>query len=118
VARETIVKLIDDLDGTTAAETVKFGLDGVAYEIDLSAKNAEKLRNVLAPYVEKGSRVDRRRVATLGGRGATSRGRGGAGERDQNKAIRAWLTAKGYDVAPRGRIKQELVDQYHKEAGR
>jgi hypothetical protein len=40
------------------------------------------------------------------------------GERDQNKAIRALGSAQGYDVAPRGRIKQELVDQYHKEAGR
>jgi len=118
VARETIVKLIDDLDGTTAAETVKFGLDGVSYEIDLSAKNADKLRSVLAPYMEKGSRVDRRRVATLGGRGATGRARGGSGERDQNKAIRAWAQRKGYEVAPRGRIRQELVDQYHKEAGR
>jgi hypothetical protein len=118
VARETIVKLIDDIDGTTAAETVTFGIDGVAYEIDLSAKNAEKLRNVLAPYVEKGARVDRRRVATLGGRGAASRARGGSGERDQNKAIRAWAQRKGYEVAPRGRIRQELVDQYHKEAGR
>ena len=118
MARETIVKLIDDLDGTTAAETVKFGLDGVAYEIDLSAKNAEKLRSVLAQYVDKGSRVDRRRVATLGGRGSAARARGGTGERDQNKAIRAWALRKGYDVAPRGRIRQELVDQYHKEAGR
>lgn len=118
VARETIVKLIDDIDGTTAAETVKFGLDGVAYEIDLSAKNADKLRSVLAPYVEKGSRVDRRRVATLGGRGATGRARSGGGERDQNKAIRAWAERKGIPVAPRGRLKQEIVDQYHKEAGR
>jgi hypothetical protein len=118
VARETIVKLIDDLDGTTAAETVKFALDGVSYEIDLSAKNAEKLRGVLAPYVDKGSRVDRRRVATLGGRGITGRARSGGAERDQNKAIRAWALRKGYDVAPRGRIRQELVDQYHKEAGR
>jgi hypothetical protein len=113
-----VVKLIDDLDGTTASETVKFGLDGVSYEIDLSAKNADKLRSALAPYVEKGSRVDRRRVATIGGRSAGGRARGGSAERDQNKAIRAWAQRKGYDVAPRGRIKQELVDQYHKEAGR
>ena len=79
---------------------------------------AARLHRVLAPYVEKGSRVDRRRVATLGGRGATGRARSGGGERDQNKAIRAWAQRKGYDVAPRGRIRQELVDQYHKEAGR
>jgi len=47
------------------------------------------------------------------------RGRGGAvAEREQNKAIRAWALRKGLDVAPRARIKQDVVDQYHREAGR
>ena len=31
---------IDDLDGSEAEGTVRFGLDGADYEIDLSAKNA------------------------------------------------------------------------------
>jgi hypothetical protein len=118
VAKETVVKLIDDLDGSTADETVKFGLDGVAYEIDLSDKNAHKLREILAPYVEKGSRSDRRRAVTIGGRSAVARGRGAAAEREQNKAIRTWAQRKGIPVAPRGRIKQDIVEQYHKEAGR
>jgi hypothetical protein len=118
VARETVVKLIDDIDGGTAEETVKFGLDGVTYEIDLSSKNADKLRNVLAPYLAKGTRADRRRAVTIGGRSASTRGRGAAAEREQNKAIRTWALRKGIPVAPRGRIKQETVDQYHKEAGR
>lgn len=115
MARETFTKLIDDLDGGEAQETVKFGLDGHSYEIDLSAKNATKLRSVLAPYVEVGTRVSGRGSAP--GRGG--RGRGGAAtERDQNKAIRAWALRKGLPVAPRGRIKQEIVDQYQREAGR
>lgn len=118
MAKETVVKLIDDLDGSTADETVKFGLDGVAYEIDLSEKNAHKLREFLAPYVDKGSRSDRRRAVTIGGRSSAARGRGAAAEREQNKAIRTWAQRKGISVAPRGRIKQEIVEQYHKEAGR
>jgi hypothetical protein len=36
VAKETITKLIDDLDRREAHESVKFGLDGHSYEIDLS----------------------------------------------------------------------------------
>jgi hypothetical protein len=116
VAKETFTKLIDDLDGGEAHETVKFGLDGHSYEIDLSTKNANKLRNALTPYLEHGSRVAGRTSGM--GRGA-GRGRGGAvAEREQNKAIRAWAQRKGYDVAPRGRIRQEVVDQYHREAGR
>jgi Lsr2 len=119
VARETFTRLVDDIDGGEAEETVKFALDGVAYEIDLSKKNADKLRNALKNYLDKGTRVDRRRAVTIGGRSATARGRGGAtAEREQNRAIRAWAQRKGLEVAPRGRIKAEVVEQYHREAGR
>ena len=117
MAKHQIIKLIDDLDGGEAQETVKFGLDGRDYEIDLSNKNATKLRNLMAPYVDKGAKLDSRRTVTVGGR--TARGRGGAAtEREQNKAIREWAQRKGIAVAPRGRIKQDVVEQYHKEAGR
>lgn len=34
------VGLVDDLDGEPAAETVRFGIDGATYEIDLSTDNA------------------------------------------------------------------------------
>ncbi|HEY7224382.1 MAG TPA: Lsr2 family protein [Micromonosporaceae bacterium] len=114
MAKTTIVQLVDDLDGSEAIETVKFGLDGYAYEIDLSQKNASKLRDALSRYIEHGSRISGR---------ASGMGRGGSrrpavAEREQNKAIRAWAIRKGYDVAPRGRIRSEIVDQYHREAGR
>jgi hypothetical protein len=116
VAKETITKLIDDLDGGEAHETVKFALDGHSYEIDLSTKNATKLRNALTMYVDNGTRVSGRMGSAVGRAG---RVRGGAvAEREQNKAIRAWAVRKGLDVAPRGRIKQDVVDQYHREAGR
>ena len=36
MARKVQVILTDDVDGSEAAETVNFGLDGVTYEIDLS----------------------------------------------------------------------------------
>ena len=35
MAKETITRLIDDLDKSDADETVRFGLDGIEYEIDL-----------------------------------------------------------------------------------
>jgi hypothetical protein len=42
MAKETVTRLLDDLDGGVAHETVKFALDGHSYEIDLSSKNAKK----------------------------------------------------------------------------
>jgi Lsr2 len=117
VAKETVTKLIDDLDGGEAQETVTFALDGQTYEIDLSSKNASKLRNALAPYLDSAKRLNARTGASSGR--AAGRTRAGAvGDREQNQAIRAWAQRKGLDVAARGRIRQDVVEMYHREAGR
>ena len=47
MAKQIIHKLVDDLDGGDAEETVKFALDGIQYEIDLSEENAARLVNVV-----------------------------------------------------------------------
>jgi hypothetical protein len=109
VARETITRLVDDLDGSEAQETVKFALDGRAYEIDLSAKNAAKLRGALDVYIESGTRVSR-------GASATRRSGRAVSSREENQAIRAWAEDQGYEVATRGRISQEIVDLYRQYA--
>ena len=115
MAKQIIHKLVDDLDGGDADETVKFALDGVQYEIDLSASNAGKLRDVFAPYIASGMKVGRGGVV-VGGRAA--RGRGGAtADREQNRAIREWAKKAGKDISDRGRIPQEIVDEYHAKAG-
>jgi hypothetical protein len=107
--------LVDDIDGGEAEETVKFAIDGTQYEIDLSKKNAAKMRDALAPYVAASTKVARSAGAT---RASGSRGRGSAAvDRDQNRAIREWAQSKGIAVSDRGRIKQEIVDRYHAEAG-
>src|SRR5687767_13831389 len=98
MAKETITRLVDDLDGGVAHETVRFGLDGVLYEIDLSSKNAKKLRGELATFVDRGSRVSNRTASRARSASPrTSRGVGAGG--DQNRAIREWAQAKGFDVA-------------------
>ncbi|MET7470242.1 Lsr2 family protein [Micromonospora sp. NPDC005686] len=115
MAKQIIHKLVDDLDGGDADETVKFALDGVQYEIDLSASNAGKLRDVFAPYIANGTKVGRGGVV-VGGRAA--RGRGGAtADREQNRAIREWAKKAGKDISDRGRIPQEIVDEFHAKAG-
>ncbi len=54
MARQQSVTLVDDLDGGKAAETVRFGLDGALYEIDLSKRNANALRKSLSDFVDHG----------------------------------------------------------------
>ena len=110
MAKQIIHKLVDDLDGGDADETVKFALDGIQYEIDLSDKNATKLREIFAAYVGAGSRMARGGVV-VGGRAA--RGRGATADREQNKAIREWAKKAGKNISDRGRIPQEIVDEFH-----
>jgi Lsr2 len=117
MAKRTIHMLVDDIDGGEADETVRFTIDGVRYEIDLSTKNATKMRDALARYVQAGSKVGRAGAATA--RASVGRGRVPATvDRDQNRAIREWAQGKGITVSDRGRIKQDIVDRYHAEAGR
>jgi Lsr2 len=116
MAQKVTVSLVDDMDGSTAAETVEFGLDGVSYEIDLSDDNAKRLRDALAGYVTHARRAGGRR-RTSGG-GAARRG-GGAGarpsvDREQNAAIREWARKQGMKISDRGRIPAEVLAAYHK----
>ncbi len=112
MARREIVVLEDDLDGGKADETVKFALDGVQYD-----KNAQKLRGAFADFVAHGRKVGRGGVV-VGGRAATRARGGAAADREQNKAIRAWAKRKGRNISDRGRIPQEIVDEYNADAGR
>ena len=57
MAQRVQIQLLDDITGEEAAETITFGLDGVSYEIDLTAQNARQLRGEVGVYVEKGRKV-------------------------------------------------------------
>jgi hypothetical protein len=112
MAKQVITLLTDDLDGSEAQRTVEFGLDGVNYTIDLSEKNAGKLRKALDPYLSVATRVGRSggdsRAARRGAPAA-----GGRSSRDQNQAIREWANKNGYEVSERGRIPSSIVEAYH-----
>lgn len=115
MAKRTITRLVDDLDEGDADETLRFGLDNVEYEIDLSAKNAAKLRQALEPYLAAGQRVGRATAAR--GQGRRSRAVQPA-DRAQNRAIREWARSKKRQISDRGRIPEEIVAEYHASAGR
>jgi Lsr2 len=104
MAQITQVKLVDDLDGGEAAESVAFSLDGKNFEIDLSEKHAAALRDAFAPFIGSarragnGSKVaSRQRMSTV-----TSTGSGRS--REETAAIREWANANGLEVSTRGRI--------------
>ena len=112
----TTTKLIDDLDGGDATETVSFSIDGkTTYEIDLSEQNAKDLRAVFDKYVSAARKVGSRSKA-----GSTSKGRTAVRHTTTDSidpaAVRAWAKGQGIEVSPRGRIKSDVVEQF-KAAG-
>jgi nucleoid-associated protein Lsr2 len=108
MARQTTITLVDDLDGGEADEQVEFSVDGRSYEIDLSAVNAGRLREALAPFISVARRTGARRSAPTAA--APSRP---SSSRAQNQAIREWAIAQGMKVSERGRIPTNVLTAYH-----
>jgi hypothetical protein len=109
MAKQIITVMTDDLDGGEADRTIEFGLDGATYTIDLSEKNAGKLRKALEPYLQVASRVGR-----TNGRAAARTAAPSRANRDQNQAIREWAAKNGHELSERGRIPSSIVEAYHK----
>jgi hypothetical protein len=108
VATKITVLLEDDLDGGPADETVRFGLDGVDYEIDLSRQHARAFRRELASFLIHARRAER-------GRRRPARNPSG---RRRSGDIRAWARGAGIEVSDRGRIPASVVAQYQAATGR
>lgn len=107
MVQKVVITLVDDIDGAAADETVLFSLDGVNYEIDLTAKHAAELRESFATWVGHGRRSGGRKVS-----GRRPRSGGGSGN-DAGK-IRVWARENGYTVSDRGRIPAEIAEAYAK----
>jgi hypothetical protein len=104
MAQKVQVLLVDDVDGGPADETVTFAVDGVTYEIDLTTKNAAKLRDALAVWQGHARKISGRSSSRSAPRARASRG--------DAQAIRDWAKAQGHKVSERGRISAEVKAAY------
>ena len=121
--------LVDDLDGGEADRTVRFGLDGVEYEIDLAESNIEDLASALAPFVAAARRAPTgtraRRVPAAGpsptrprqARSAPSTRNSRTSTRGGTATIREWATANGFNVGERGRIPDAIKQAWAEANG-
>lgn len=106
MAQRVTVALEDDLDGGPADETVRFGLGGSEYEIDLSAKNAKAFRKQVSVFIEHARKAGR-------GRGPVRT----AASRQRSGDIRAWAREQGIELSERGRIPANVVEKYQARNG-
>jgi hypothetical protein len=106
VAQKIQTLFIDDLDGSAAEGTVRFGLDGTEYEIDLNAKHAKKMREGLARYVNAARRAGG--SARKPARGSSRRPANGLNTTE----VREWAKGQGIEVKDRGRVPADLVVKF------
>lgn len=111
MAQKVQVTLVDDIDGSSASETVTFALDGVSYEIDLTDEHANALRESFAEWIGHARRAGGRKAPAKRG-GQAGAGRTSSGS-DAGK-IRDWARDNGYEVSERGRISAEIREAYEK----
>lgn len=109
MAQKIQTLFIDDIDGGEAAGTVRFGLDGTEYEIDLSPAHSEELRNALDVYVRHG-----RRAGGSARRAARVRR---AIEPVDTAKVREWAKEQGIQIKDRGRVPAGVLEQYKTAAG-
>ena len=108
MASVTDVRLVDDLDGGAAAETVAFDLEGKNYQIDLSETHAAQLRELLTPYIAAARRAGTSPTAP-GRRTKTTRP---SADRQETATIREWAAVNGFAVSTRGRIAAQVREAY------
>ena len=114
MAKATVEVLVDDLDGSEGAETVRLGWDGDWREIDLSKRNRASLTRALDRYwnaarpVAEGRQSSRRRRASR-----TTSSRAAKTPKRDPKVIRAWASEHGIAVPARGRIPSVVEQQYN-----
>jgi len=113
MAQVTEVRLVDDLDGGHADESVDFTVDNKRYQMDLSEKNAARLREILAPFIAAARRAGG--PATTRSRRSTIAARP-SGPGAETAAIREWAGANGFTVSARGRIAASVREAYENRA--
>ncbi len=102
MAQKTQILYVDDIDGSEAEGTLRFGYSGAEYEIDLNRQHADEFANAIGPYLEAARKVSARRP---------SRGTARPVRHNQSD-VREWARAQGLKVSDRGRIPAEVMNQY------
>lgn len=119
MAERVTIELVDDLDGSVADESVRFAWEGKPLVIDLSKKNADKLRKAIEPFVAA-ARSDGAVQAAAARRRLSGGSSSGKRQHDSGAAtsvIRAWARENGVEVPDRGRLKPDVLQAWE-AAGR
>jgi hypothetical protein len=102
MAQRTQVLYVDDIDGSDAEGTVRFGLGGADYEIELNKKHADQFAKAIAPFIAAARKAPSSRPAARGARAS----------RHIQSDVRAWARSEGIQISNRGRIPADVLAKY------
>ncbi len=111
MAKQTVIQMTDDLDGSEATQSIEFSFRGKSFTIDLSDSNAADFDDALAPYIAAAEKSGGVQPSRSSGRRAGGARQPASSDVDP-KQVRAWAEANGVAVSPRGRIKADILEQY------
>ncbi len=117
MAKTTVVLTKDDWTGDIVdpidiapKQITTFTFNGREYALDLSMASANELAATLAPWMEKASNVNvvGRRTRKI------KAGNNSSAETDpeERSRIREWARDNGYQVGPRGRISEAILNAF------
>ncbi len=118
MAKATVEVLVDDLDGSEGAETVRLGWNGEWRELELSKRNLASLSRALDRYWNVSRPVARDGQSSRGRRSPSARASRSATATRDPKVIRAWAVENGIAVPSRGRIPGDVERRYNGATGR
>ncbi len=125
MARKEIIEYTDDIDGTKDdVQTVYFALDDRALEIDLSAKNRDKLVKALEPFMakarpdERGGRQGATRSAGTRRGTRASAARKAADRPYDIQLLREWGAEKKKKLPARGRIPGAVIEEFQADVAK
>jgi hypothetical protein len=111
MAKQTVIQMTDDLDGSEATQSIEFSFRGKSYTIDLNDSNASDFDDAIAPYIAAAQPSGGAQPARSSARRTSTPSQRVSGDADP-KQVRAWAEANGVTVSPRGRIKADILEQY------
>ncbi|RBO87950.1 histone-like nucleoid-structuring protein Lsr2 [Nocardia puris] len=129
MAKETIIRTIDDHTGDVIgpleiapAQLCQLSYNGKIYAWDLSHASANKLAEVLQPWLDCASHTEviRKSRGKTANAGPTAKSAvvveisspSRTFTPEERRHIREWANANGYKVGPRGKIPNSVVDAY------
>ncbi len=115
MSSQVTVRLVDDLDGSDATQSLEFTYKGTTYRLDLNDNNASRLEQVLAPYIEAAIRAGSHQAAPgvrVGKRRRATQTEPAPAAIDSPKAVRDWARANGLTVPDRGRLPKSIIEMF------